>query len=133
MTTELIPLTKPMYVVKANQKLNLYLGFANGVNAAENKIIDLAQDKLDFAFYFSTFDEAKQFLNTYFIDKSDKISPMNKQYYNIEAKLEVPYIPNVNVVLYNTVCWYSKEAYRVWRANPQKYRNAKNRQYVNSL
>ena len=119
---EEIRLTQPMYVVKANKKLNLFLGAAHGFNAVTDKITEVAQNDLKFAFYFKTRAEALAFLNAYLKDKKAIIKPENIKYYEVEPVLVVPYEPNTNIMKYDIACWFSTEAYCAWRRNPEKYK-----------
>ena len=115
-----------MYVIKSNQKLGLYLGFADGANMLNDVIISTSQNSLDFALHFKTEADAKQFLYKYFEDKKDVIKEHNKKYYKVEYFAKVQYVPNANIFMYGIPCYFSTEAYGIWRRHPGKYKNKEN-------
>lgn len=117
-----IKLTTAMYVVRANKKNNWFLGFTHGANAKNDNFTDVSQNDLRFALYFRSKDEANKFLKNYLEDKKDVIKPENIKFYEVQAVMSVPYMPNANVMMYDTCCWFSTEMYCAWRRNPNKYR-----------
>lgn len=118
---EEIKLTTPLYVALANRKNNWFLGFTHGGNAKNDNFTDVSQNDLRFAIYFKTKEDAERFLSNYLEDKKDIIKPENVKYYQIQSVMSVPYMPNANVFMYNTTCWFSTEAYAMWRRNPKKF------------
>ena len=119
---EEIKLPTAMYVVRANKKNNWFLGFTHGANAKNDTFTDVSQNDLRFAIYFKTKEEAEKFLKNYLEDKSDVIKPENVKFYEVQGVMTVPYMPNANVMMYDTCCWFSTEMYCAWRRNPAKYK-----------
>lgn len=111
-----------MYVIKSNQKMSLYLGFADGGNALNDTITTTSQGPLECALHFKTEEDAKKFLYKYFDLKKDVIKESNKKYYKIEYFEKVQYIPTANIFLFDVPCYFSTEAYYAWRRHPNKFK-----------
>ena len=69
-----------MYIIKSNQKLNLYMSYTKADPVLVDKLV-VAQDDKPFAIYFDTKDRAELFLEQYF--KTGLVKEKNKQYYQI--------------------------------------------------
>ena len=131
-----IRLENPMYAILANQKNDLFLGFTHSANVYRDKINDVSQNSLNFAFFFYTLEEAKIFLDKYFMHTS--VNPKNKRYYTPICIREIECSDDIdttdlngnelffeidnNLFVYGVSCYFSISEYCKWRRSPGKYK-----------
>lgn len=107
-----------MYIIKANQKKNWYIGIANPYNIS-NSNLHCAQNEEKFSIHFKSMSDAEEFLEKYF--KIHKIPENNKKFYKIYATNASEYNIDTKISLYDTTCYFSKDALREYRKNYNLY------------
>ncbi|MBQ8218148.1 MAG: hypothetical protein IJZ79_02480 [Bacilli bacterium] len=111
------------YVIRANQKMNWYLGFANTMNTYIDRVEHCSQNVLAFALHFNEKEHAEQFLARYFEANSSSVKEENKRFYEITS---VPAEKaTAGIFMYDVPCYFDKEAFKEWRKNPSKYSTKK--------
>ena len=115
-----IRLSEPMYVIQANKKHDLYLGFTHTSNSYEDKILQPAQNVIEFAFFFKTKEHAESFLKEYF--NNTEVKEENKRFYSVKLTFTAETEVNHNVFMYNVPCYFSLSSYKKWRLNPDSYK-----------
>lgn len=109
------------YMIRANQQHNLYISFTNHKNINnDNEIVDIAQGFREFGIYFSTKEEAKKFLDTYFVER--KVWESNKKYYKIlPITIIKPENINGEFTFFNVTCRYEKNQYNIWKNHSKDF------------
>lgn len=110
---------KSVYAIRANKKLDLYLGFAN-IKNIYGKLALPAQNIMDFAFFFNSYDDANKFLTEYF--NNVIVKDENKKFYNINNVYVDEEFTDSNIFMYNVPCYFSKHNFNLWKINPDKYK-----------
>ena len=107
-----------VYVIRANRKNNLYIGFTNLKNTLDDKIKLCAQNVLEFALYFKDQAQARQFLDTYFDNIVVKLE--NMKYYEIMC-VKTDLNLDSEIFMFDVPCYFSSDSYKKWRKAPHAY------------
>lgn len=109
------------YVIRANKKLGLYLGFAHKANLHNSQITQVAQNSIDCAFYFEDGKEARRFLNAYLEANKNNINPRNIQYYQPILMMVNNNRNLVDLELDGFTCKFDLDQYNLWIDNPGSF------------
>lgn len=117
----MLELNDYMYVIRANKKMNWYIGFTNNMNTYIDRVEHCAQNELEFALYFNEKSQANRFLEEYFANTD--VKEENKKFYEVTC-VKAENIDN-GIFMYGVPCYFSKEAFKKWRLNPSAYSTKK--------
>lgn len=106
------------YVIRANRKMDWYIGFANTMNTYIDRVEHCSQNILAFALYFTEKEHAQKFLEAYFANNTS-VKEENKRFYEIVSVKANN--ATSGIFMYDVPCYFNKEAFNEWRNNISKY------------